>query len=984
MRLMIPLPLITRINIWLAVFLFLGSKSLCGQTALRVIADTVKVMKAELQVQNATKDTLGFLFNEGGGKTAFRKIHLKNLGDSAITIPGQDTLSIRFYGASYAASVPDISLAVKAGGNDSIQLKWWQSDQELYQSPKIGVIGDSQGHGSYASTFANSIVGRLQTYINAVATNTRVINYCIDGYNSRKLAPNGSNAYVDTLNNVTKAIADGNNIIILINTSNDYASTGAGGEMTTEEALSNTLLIEEACKKAGVQLLVLSSFPRNQLGASQRLKLRESADNLRKTFGQRCAYVYHLIEDPLNPDFLLSSLQVGDNIHLNDQGCQIVFNALRNTLASYFTANTEVVKYIVQRSGSMNGTFTDFQTINRPSGTSLTMAPDGYFYRVRIYFRDGYFSNWSNVVRSTIDDSTPVNELPFINVGGPVTITLPLDSVNLSATATAPNGGSITTYAWTKIIGGAATITQPTHSTTTVKDLVQGNYIFRCTVTDNKGNSNSADKTVEVHAALDSTGATKFNFNLTPQNIPGWIDVSDGPLAAVNNGKSWLDNATGVSLTCLSNSNTIWGPFYSHSNADNDNGEVNSDAGGFATDPLVISSAWYSKNVNYTSSASNQLKISGLNPAKKYILNFYCSLDDRFGLNASPTVIVLNNNLVNQRLVQATGNTSSFGEFKGIKPNGNGEIPVFIGSAAGQSEYGMINGLVITEDTTANSNPPEVSTGPNQNISLPGNSTVIKATITNSDNEPVSAAWTKISGPSATIVTPSSLTTSVTGLSVGTYVFRCTVTDNNNLSGTADITVTVNLVNNNPTLKVAFSKFSFTETGWNVLTGEPYKNAMTLTTPFEGNTINISTANWSPFAGQFSADSTGESIDDGGGFSAPPRVIKGNLFNLNTFNTNSPQVQITNLAQGTYSITLFGSISTATANALTADCNTQYKVNNETTITVDNRANTSKTAVFNNIIVSQNGTINIFLNPITGGSNHYIASLSYFILEKTD
>jgi hypothetical protein len=117
------------------------------------------------------------------------------------------------------------------------------------------------------------------------------------------------------------------------------------------------------------------------------------------------------------------------------------------------------------------------------------MAPDGYFYRVRIYFRDGYFSNWSNVVRSTIDDSTPVNELPFINVGGPVTITLPLDSVNLSATATAPNGGSITTYAWTKIIGGAATITQPTHSTTTVKDLVQGNYIFRCTVTDNKGNS---------------------------------------------------------------------------------------------------------------------------------------------------------------------------------------------------------------------------------------------------------------------------------------------------------------------------------------------------------------------------------------------------------------------------------------------------------------------------------------------------------------
>lgn len=964
----------------LASLLFISS-AVRAQSALKVTRDTIKVWNAELEIRNASRDSVGVLYNLGNGKTVFKRIRLQNLGDTAIAIPGQDTLAVKFTGGGAAATIPEVSLAAKLLDAANMLLKWWQTDAELYQSPKIGVIGDSQGRGSYASTYANSIVGRLQAYITAVASNAVVSNYCMDGYNSRRLAPTGSNSFVDTLRNVTKAIADGNSIIILMNTSNDYASNSAGGETSTEEALSNTLLIEEACKKAGVQLLVVSSFPRTQLGAAQRAKLNLSGDNLRKTFGPRCAYVYHLLEDPANPDLLLPSLEVGDNIHLNDQGCLIVFNAVRNMLSSYFTSNTDVAKYIVQRGTAYTGPFADYRSITSPGGTTLNVPKDGTFYRVRIYFRDGYFSRWSNPVKADPDGSVPVTPLPLVNVGNPVTITLPASSVTLTATASAQNGGSITGYQWSKVQGGAATFGNATAATTTVTGLVQGSYIFRCTVTDNNGTTNSAEVSVTVIPAADPSGIAKFNFNQIAQNISGWVDVSGGPLNPTSNGATWTDNVTGINLVCPSNGTAVWGNMYSGFNVGNDNGEQTADAGGFATDPLVISSAWYSNNVNYASAASNQLKLTGLNPAKKYRLTIYSSLASRFSLNATPTVLIINNSTINKREVPATGNTSAVAVFQGVKPDASGEIPLFVGAPAGTAVYGMINGLTIKEETVTGA--PVVNAGQNVTLVLPANSATLKAALTDASAEITNIAWTKTSGGTATIATPSSMSTSITDLQAGTYVFRCTLTDKGGLTGYGEVTVTVNTVNTNPTMKVAFSKFAFTSSGWSVLTGEPHVANVTGSQSFGGNTVGISVGNWTPFY-TYSADATGQETDDGGGFSAPARVVKGNFFNINTYNASNPQVQVTNLPAGTYNVTVFGSISTATANDLTADCTTQYRVNGSAMIPVNNKGNTSKTATFNNIIVAANGAINIFVNPTMGNNTSYIASLSYFIIEKVN
>lgn len=93
--------------------------------------------------------------------------------------------------------------------------------------------------------------------------------------------------------------------------------------------------------------------------------------------------------------------------------------------------------------------------------------------------------------------------------------------------------------------------------------------------------------------------------------------------------------------------------------------------------------------------------------------------------------------------------------------------------------------------------PPTVTNSGNQTILLPANSATIAATVTPHGATINSATWSKLSGPVAgTITTPGSLTTTVTGLVAGVYVFRMTAIDSNAQSTTSDLTITVSTPSN--------------------------------------------------------------------------------------------------------------------------------------------------------------------------------------------
>jgi hypothetical protein len=89
--------------------------------------------------------------------------------------------------------------------------------------------------------------------------------------------------------------------------------------------------------------------------------------------------------------------------------------------------------------------------------------------------------------------------------------------------------------------------------------------------------------------------------------------------------------------------------------------------------------------------------------------------------------------------------------------------------------------------------PPVVNAGADQVLAAGSTSTSVTGTATDSDGTIASTAWTQVSGPNtATIVSASSLTTSLTGLITGTYVFRLTATDDLGATAHDDVSIRIN------------------------------------------------------------------------------------------------------------------------------------------------------------------------------------------------
>lgn len=100
--------------------------------------------------------------------------------------------------------------------------------------------------------------------------------------------------------------------------------------------------------------------------------------------------------------------------------------------------------------------------------------------------------------------------------GAPDTvITLPTNSINLRATAVPPTGASVTTWLWSEVSGGSATITAPSSQNTSVTGLVTGNYIFKIFAKDNL--NDTASDTVAI--TVLSNACRLFLVDTTNANI---------------------------------------------------------------------------------------------------------------------------------------------------------------------------------------------------------------------------------------------------------------------------------------------------------------------------------------------------------------------------------------------------------------------------------------------------------------------------------
>lgn len=103
--------------------------------------------------------------------------------------------------------------------------------------------------------------------------------------------------------------------------------------------------------------------------------------------------------------------------------------------------------------------------------------------------------------RGEIQAPPPPNQAPTANAGGDISITLPTSSVSLGGSGS-DGDGNVVKYSWARVSGPTQfTISNASIANPTLSNLVEGEYAFELTVTDN---DNAADKDqvlIRVNAA---------------------------------------------------------------------------------------------------------------------------------------------------------------------------------------------------------------------------------------------------------------------------------------------------------------------------------------------------------------------------------------------------------------------------------------------------------------------------------------------------
>lgn len=211
-----------------------------------------------------------------------------------------------------------------------------------------------------------------------------------------------------------------------------------------------------------------------------------------------------------------------------------------------------------------------------------------------------------------VGGALPPNVTPVVDAGPAQNITLPSNTVQLSGTASDPDG-SITTYAWTKVSGPAqGSFSSTAIANPTFSNLASGTYKLRLTVTDNRGASiqDSVNVVVNVAPPPPATPGQAIQVRIyggtNPYNNTAWNNWSLGTATSniVSSTFKYVDGTASTVKATLSQSTAV-----------GDNSATY--LGGMV--PAEV--------LRYTSysTMSRTLTITGLAASKQYTIELYSS-----------------------------------------------------------------------------------------------------------------------------------------------------------------------------------------------------------------------------------------------------------------------------------------------------------------------------------------------------------------------
>jgi len=393
---------------------------------------------------------------------------------------------------------------------------------------------------------------------------------------------------------------------------------------------------------------------------------------------------------------------------------------------------------------------------------------------------------------SSTSNSSPSNQSPDANAGADQTIILPKNNITLKGSATDPDG-NLDSYKWTQKSGpSTATLKKENTLNLEASNLKKGIYVFRLTVKDTKGASDSDDVLVTVNQKSNQSPTADAGSNISitlPKDqitLEGKGTDPDGTIEQYSwRQTSGPSNATlsGKSTADLTASNLIEGTYVFRLTVTDNDGATHEDGVKLIVNPAVneipIANAGANKTITLP---TNEITIKGSGNDPDGTIEQYSweqssgpSTADLDGVNAA--------NLTASNLIAGTY------VFKLTVTDNDGATDV--------------DGVRIKVNPALNQ-APIADAGANKTITLPTNEITIKGSGNDPDGNIDIFSWKQTSGPStADLNGANTANLTASNLIAGTYVFKLTVTDNDGATDVDGIQVKVNETLSNNQVPIA-------------------------------------------------------------------------------------------------------------------------------------------------------------------------------------
>ncbi len=408
-------------------------------------------------------------------------------------------------------------------------------------------------------------------------------------------------------------------------------------------------------------------------------------------------------------------------------------------------------------------------------------------------------------IQITVVGQTQPNQPPVARPGDNVSVQLPVNSVTLDGSTSSDPDGTIKTYLWELQSGSEATIENPSEAKTVVSKLSEGNYVFKLTVTDDQGTTDSDTVTVMVLplsnvppvavafaepnvVTLSANGSGVSQLSGVESKDPdgeiksfGW-SLSSGPTggAIINN-----PDLEKTLVTFTQPGNYVFKLV------------VTDDKGASDTTTVTVTVTDTQQNLPPVAKASANPATIVFSPDVPQV----SQLDSNGSVDPDGTIVSFNWSLSSG----PTGGAVITTPDKPVTTASFAQVGIYVFKLTVTDDKGASDGTSVTVTVTESNQGPVAKAAANPSTIIFSPLVVNLSQLDSNgsvdpDGTIVSFNWSLSSGPTggAVINTPDKPVTTVSFAQVGIYVFKLIVTDDKGASDNTSVTVTVNASTNQP------------------------------------------------------------------------------------------------------------------------------------------------------------------------------------------